>query len=59
MTALEGQEVADHRNVEKYGLDYVEGPLFAEYRPLTLEESRIPLERYYSKEVHADELEYV
>ena len=48
-----------HKSVETWGLTYPEGPLFAELRPLTLEESRIPKSRYFSPEEHARELEFV
>ena len=59
MTALEEPVNVDHRNVEKFGLDFVDGPEFAEHRPLTREESWIPVERYFSPEEHARELEFV
>ena len=48
-----------HANVEKWDIEFPQGPEWAEDRLLTAEESQIPVARYLSPQVLDDELKYI
>ena len=58
MTATDDRK-AMHANVDKYAIQYPEGPQWAEDRLLTVEESHVPVSVYLSKERLDEELKYI